>query len=126
MPNKPMEFYGNQEAPDQEIGELMAEEIKHSPKATGELVERLIDFHSSSPAISGGDIDATWEESEDTGDETVFSSNPTPDQSDVERNAHAMGIDFQDNEELDFVEKIEERDENRFELDERSKTNGSI
>lgn len=126
MPNKPLEYYGNQEAPDQEVSELMAEEIKNSPKATGELVERLIEFHSSSPAMSGGDIDAEWEESEDTGDEAVFGHNPTPDQSNVEANAHAMGIDFQDDEELDFMEKMEERDANRFELEEESKTNGSI
>lgn len=126
MPSKPLEFYGNQEAPDREIGELMAEEIKKSPKATGELVERLIDFHTSSPAASGGDIDAEWEEAEDTGDETVFGHNPTPDQSNVEENAHAMGIDFKDDEVLDFVEKIEARDENRFELEEESKTDGTI
>jgi len=32
-----------------------------------------------------------------------------------------MGINFEDNEPLDFVEKMEKRDRNRFELDEDSK-----
>lgn len=33
-----------------------------------------------------------------------------------------MGIDFQDNEPLDFLEKLDNRDRNRFELDENSKS----
>ena len=55
--------------------------------------------------------------------ETVAGDNPTPDQSDVEENAHAVGVNFEDNEQLDFLEKIEKRDRDRFELDPRSKTN---
>jgi Family of unknown function (DUF6335) len=58
----------------------------------------------------------------DSGAEAVFGHNPTPDQSDVEENAHAMGINFEDNEPLDILEKIEKRDRNRFELDEDSKS----
>jgi hypothetical protein len=77
---------------------------------------------AASPADSGGDIDAEWEEVNTSGEEAVFGSNPTPDQSDVEANAHAMGIDFQDNEPLDFVRKLEKRDQDRFELDESSKS----
>lgn len=126
MPAKNLEFYGLQEAPDEEISEIIAEEIAHSPKNTADLIERLSENTSVSPASSGGDIDADWEDSEDTGDESVFGHNPTPDQSNVEQNAHAMGIDFRDDEPLDFVKKIEERDEDRFELDEDSAPGGTI
>jgi hypothetical protein len=35
-----------------------------------------------------------------------------------------MGVSFEDNEELEFIDKIEKRDRERFELDERSKTEG--
>lgn len=126
MPTKNLEFYGAQEVPDEEISEIIAEEIAHSPKNTEELLERLTDNNAASPASSGGDIDAEWEEAEDSGDESVFGHNPTPDQSDVERNAHAMGIDFQDNEPLDFLKKIDKRDEERFELDQESAEGGSI
>lgn len=126
MPVKNLEFYGAQEVPDEEISEIIAEEIAHSPKNTAELIERLTDNTSASPASSGGDIDADWEDSEDSGDESVFGHNPTPDQSNVEQNAHAMGIDFRDDEPLDFVRKIEERDEDRFELDEDSAPDGTI
>jgi hypothetical protein len=126
MPVKNMEFYGSQEMPDEEIAKLIAEEVARTPKNSAELVARLSENTSSSPATSGGDIDADWEDSEDTGDESVFGHNPTPDQSDVEQNAHAMGIDFRDDEPLDFLRKIEGRDEDRYELDEDSARGGSI
>lgn len=108
-----------------EIAEVIEAEIAGAPKAPSELEERLEENHAASPADSGGDIDADWEEVNTSGAESVFGHNPTPDQSDVEENAHAMGIDFADNEPLDFVEKIEKRDRNRFELDEGSKSGGN-
>jgi hypothetical protein len=40
----------------------------------------------------------------------------------VEENAHAIGVNFEDNEELDFLGKIERRDRDRFELEQQSKT----
>jgi hypothetical protein len=33
-----------------------------------------------------------------------------------------VGVNFEDNEELDFLDKIEKRDRDRYELDEGSKT----
>jgi len=126
MTGKDLEFYAKETPTDQEIKELMDEEIAHAPQAPNELAERLREHNSSSPADSGGDIDASWEEVNSTGAESVFGHNPTPDQSDVEENAHAMGIDFQDNEPLDLLEKMEKRDRNRFELDEDSKTKGDM
>jgi hypothetical protein len=121
---KDLEFYDNEEPPNEEIKEFMDEEIAHVPQAPNELTSRLQDHNSTSPADSGGDIDADWEESADDGAETFAGHNPTPDQSDVEENAHAMGIDFEDNEPLDFLEKIEKRDRDRYELNENSKTGG--
>jgi len=58
----------------------------------------------------------------DSGTESVSGDNPTPDQSDVEENAHAVGVNFEDNQELDFTEQLERRDRDRFEMDPRSKT----
>ncbi|MFM9904197.1 MAG: DUF6335 family protein [Pyrinomonadaceae bacterium] len=116
------EFYENEEVVSEEFQSEIDGEIDSTPRAPGELLERLTENTSTSPADSGGDIDANWEDAEGSGDEAVFGDNPTPDQSDVEANAHAMGIDFQDNEPLDFIEKMEKRDRDRFELDERSKS----
>ncbi len=122
MNGRALEFYGNEPNPNEEIKDLMDDEIAHVPQAPNELIERLLDHHSSSPADSGGDIDAEWEDVNDSGAESVFGHNPTPDQSDVEENAHAMGIDFEDNEPLDFLKKLEKRDRKRYELDESSKS----
>jgi hypothetical protein len=108
--------------PDPEIEEFMEEEIARAPKDPGQLAQRLRNNTSSSPRDAGGDLDASWEDVNDSGEESVAGDNPTPDQSDVEENAHAIGVNFEDNEELDVLDKIERRDRNRFELDPRSKT----
>ena len=122
MPVKPMEMSDDEPTVDREIKDVMEDEIRRAPSTPSELEERLRHSNAASPADSGGDIDADWEDVNQTGSEAVFGHNPTPDQSDVEENAHAMGIDFQDNEPLDFVEKLRKRDRDRFELDESSKS----
>jgi hypothetical protein len=126
MNGKALEFYTGEPLADERIREFMNEEIEKTPKAPNELTERLSEHHSSSPADSGGDIDAEWEEVNGSGAEAVFGHNPTPDQSDVEENAHAMGIDYEDNEPLDFLGKLEKRDQDRFELREISKTDDDM
>ncbi|MDQ3635666.1 MAG: DUF6335 family protein [Acidobacteriota bacterium] len=121
MSGKELEFYENQPVPDKDVQELMEEEIEHAPKAPGELKERLAEHNSTSPALSGGDIDAEWEDANDSGAESVGGHNPTPDQSDSEANAKAMGVSFEDNEPLNFDEKHERKDRFRDELKESSK-----
>lgn len=106
--------------PNPEIEEFMEEEIARAPKDPGQLAQRLRNNTAASPKDAGGDLDAAWED--DSGSETVSGHNPTPDQSDVEENAHAVGVNFEDNEELEFIDKIERRDRDRYELDPRSKT----
>lgn len=121
MSGKELEFYENQPVPDKDVQELMEEEIEHAPKAPGELKERLAEHNSTSPALSGGDIDAEWEDANDSGAESVGGHNPTPDQSDSEANANAMGVSFEDNEPLNFDEKHDRKDKFRDELKESSK-----
>ena len=120
----PLEFYEDESVVSEEFQAEIDDEIASVPDSPSELVERLRENTAASPADSGGDIDADWEDVNGSGDESVFGGNPTPDQSDVEANAHAMGINFEDDEPLDFTEKIEERDRDRFELDEDSKGEG--
>jgi Family of unknown function (DUF6335) len=107
--------------PDPEIEEFMELEISRAPKDSELLAHRLRNNTAASPKDAGGDLDANWEEVSDSGSETVAGDNPTPDQSLVEENAKAMGVSFEDNKELDFLEKIEKRDRDRYELEERSK-----
>jgi hypothetical protein len=126
MPTKrpeDFEYFSNNPnyVPDPEIEEFMEEEISRAPKDADLLAQRLRENTAASPQDAGGDLDATWEDVNESGTETIAGDNPTPDQSDVEENAHAMGVNFEDNEELRFLEKIEKRDRDRFELDEDSK-----
>ncbi|OLE50922.1 MAG: hypothetical protein AUG51_25440 [Acidobacteria bacterium 13_1_20CM_3_53_8] len=109
--------------PDPEIEEFMEEEISRSPKDPELLAQRLRNNTASSPSDSGGDMDADWEDVNNGGTESVAGDNPTPDQSIVEENARAVGVTYEDNEDLEILEKIERRDRERFELDERSKAN---
>lgn len=113
---------GAEYVPDPEIEEFMEEEIARAPKDPALLAQRLRNNTASSPSDAGGDPDATWEDVNDSGTESVSGDNPTPDQSNVEENAHAVGVNFEDNEELEFFDKIDRRDRDRFELDQRSKT----
>lgn len=113
--------------PDPEIEEFMELEIAHAPKDPELLAHRLRNNTAASPRDAGGDLDADWEDVNDSGSETVAGDNPTPDQSLVEENAAAIGVNYEDNEELEFIDKIEKRDRDRFELEEGSKaTDNSI
>ena len=107
--------------PDPEIEEFMEQEISRAPKDPELLAHRLRNNTAASPRDAGGDLDANWEDVNDSGSETVAGDNPTPDQSLVEENALAMGVSYEDNEELEFIDKIEKRDRERYELDENSK-----
>ena len=107
--------------PDPEIEEFMELEISRAPKDADLLANRLRNNTAASPKDSGGDLDANWEDVNESGSETIAGHNPTPDQSLVEENAKAIGVSFEDNEELDFLEKIEKRDRDRYELEEQSK-----
>lgn len=107
--------------PDPEIEEFMEHEIAHAPRDPELLAHRLRNNTAASPRDAGGDLDAAWEDVNDSGSETVAGDNPTPDQSLVEENASAMGVSYEDNEELEFIDKIEKRDRDRYELDENSK-----
>jgi hypothetical protein len=122
-PSEEFEYLSNNPdyIPDPEIEEFMEEEILRAPKDAELLAHRLRNNTAASPRDAGGDLEANWDDVNESGSETVAGDNPTPDQSLVEENAQAMGVSFEDNEELEFIDKIEKRDRERFELDERSK-----
>jgi hypothetical protein len=71
----------------------------------------------TSPVLTGGDVDADWEDAYAVGDEAPGGDNPTPDQDRVDDIGRAMGIEYADNEELKGSDKIAERDKHRWELD---------
>jgi len=81
------------------------------------LRERYDEHTETSPALTGGDVDADWESAYSVGDEAPGGDNPTPDQDLVDDIGRAVGVEYQDNEELKGEAKISKRDRNRWELD---------
>ena len=81
------------------------------------LAERLKNDPLADPVVTGGDLDAQIESAQFSGDESAVSSMPTPDQNDVDNIGRAMGVTYQEDEELKVGEKEESRDRNRWELD---------
>ncbi len=71
----------------------------------------------TSPAMTGGDVDADWEDAYAIGDEAPGGDNPTPDQDRVDDIGRALGIEYADNEELKAADKVAKRDKHRWELD---------
>jgi hypothetical protein len=105
---------------DEQIAEDFAERQGLYSGGRDELQETLEEYHSLSPILSGGDIDAAWEDSNVAGEESVGGSVLTPDQDVVDELGEAAGITYRDDEPLDTEEKLRRRDEDRWELDPRS------
>jgi hypothetical protein len=70
-----------------------------------------------SPEITAGDLDADIEDAYFTGEEAPGGDNPTPDQDIVDDIGRALGVQYEDNEELKAADKVVERDTHRWELD---------
>jgi uncharacterized protein DUF6335 len=92
---------------------------KGSAARTGRkgLEANLRRHNDMSPALTGGDVDADWENAYFSGDEAPGGDNPTPDADVVDDIGRALGVEYQDNEELQGSEKVTERDTHRWELD---------
>jgi hypothetical protein len=82
-----------------------------------EMAEARQDHATMTPAITGGDVDANLEAAYFSGDEAPGGDNPTPDQDVVDEIGKALGVEYQDNEELNPGDKVGERDKHRWELD---------
>ena len=72
---------------------------------------------SMTRGITGGDVDVNLEQAYFSGDEAPGGDNPTPDQDIVDDIGKAIGVEYQDNEELRGSDKVAARDKHRWELD---------
>ena len=86
-----------------------------------EMKDRIAKTTGAGPALTGGDIDADWESAESIGDEAPGGDNPTPDQDVVDDIGRALGVEYDDDEELQGGAEIVDRDRHRWELDPASK-----
>ena len=84
---------------------------------TRRLRDEMQQYTSTSPELTGGDIDAAWEQAEAVGDEAVGGTVATPDQDIVDDLGKAVGTEMHDKEDYYGFDKYEVRDDRRWELD---------
>lgn len=101
---------------DKDIKEDFAERQSLANGGRESLLEELEEHNSLSPRLSGGDIDAAWQDSNVAGEESVGGSVPTPDQDVVDELGEGAGLTYKDDEPLDYDRKVLDRDRNRWEL----------
>ena len=82
-----------------------------------EMKQRADQLTQTGPALTCGDVDGDFESAYSVGDEAPGGDNPTPDQDIVDDIGKAVGVEYEDNEELKGEEKISKRDRKRWELD---------
>ena len=102
---------------DKDIKEDFAERQSLASGGRDALLEELEEHNSLSPRLSGGDIDAAWQDSNVAGEESVGGSVSTPDQDVVDELGEGAGLTYKDDEPLDYDRKVLDRDRNRWELD---------
>ncbi|MGH9141440.1 MAG: DUF6335 family protein, partial [Vicinamibacterales bacterium] len=81
-----------------------------------EIAANLREHHGMND-VTGGDPDVDIEDAYFAGEEAPGGDNPTPDQDIVEDIGKALGVTYDDSEELKGANKLEERDKHRWELD---------
>jgi hypothetical protein len=73
--------------------------------------------HHGMDGVTGGDPDVDIDDAYFAGEEAPGGDNPTPDQDIVEDIGKALGVTYDDSEELKGSDKVVERDKHRWELD---------
>jgi hypothetical protein len=97
---------------------LDVDRFRGAARSGRKALDRSLHEHTGmTPSITGGDLDADWENAYFSGDEAPGGDNPTPDQDNVEEMGEALGLSYDDNEELKGSDKVSERDRHRWELD---------
>ncbi|WP_444980501.1 DUF6335 family protein [Microseira wollei] len=104
----------------QEITESYGTGVKDEPGyniGRRRLRDEMQQYTSTNPELTGGDIDAAWEQAEAVGDEAVGGTVATPDQDIVDDLGKAVGTEMHDKEDYYGFDKYETRDDRRWELD---------
>ncbi|WP_392481774.1 DUF6335 family protein [Nostoc sp. C110] len=78
------------------------------------------EYTETSPELTGGDVDAYWQDADAVGDEAVGGSTATPDKNVTEELEAAVGLEMADSEFLHTNDILEDRDGDRWELDPKS------
>lgn len=111
---------GDSEELPQEVTESYGTGVQQEPglNVGGRTMrDRMDQYTSTGPELTGGDIDARWDQAAIVGDEAVGGTVATPDQSIVEELGAAVGIDYDDAQPIQTNDILEGRDSQRWELD---------
>ncbi len=104
----------------QEITESYGTGVKEAPGFNiggRSMQDEAKEYTFTSPELTGGDVDARWEEAADVGDEAVGGTVATPDQNVTEDLEKAVGLEMDDRAFLRTQDILEQRDNRRWELD---------
>ncbi|MEC4985205.1 MAG: DUF6335 family protein [Oscillatoria sp. PMC 1068.18] len=86
----------------------------------GEIIEEATTTMAAGGEVTAGDLDANQYQAKVSGEEAVGGLTPTPDQNVTEEMQSAMGISAAETEPVQTTEKLQRRDENRWQLDPES------
>jgi hypothetical protein len=91
------------------------------PGESGTIVASLAEIgahHETSPKLTGGDLDADWQNAWGAGDEAVGGSTATPDQDVVDELGEALGVAQEPDAEVQTSgEILAERDRHRWNIE---------
>ncbi|ACC84525.1 DUF6335 family protein [Nostoc punctiforme] len=107
----------------QEITESYGTGVKELPgyNIGGRSIrEERREYTETSPELTGGDVDAYWQDADAVGDEAVGGTTATPDKNVTEELEAAVGLEMADSEFLHTNDILEDRDSDRWELDPKS------
>jgi len=82
--------------------------------------DRQRNYNEADAVLTGGDIDANYEQANAVGDESVGGTAPTPDMDIVDDLGRAVGLEMDDKTFLMTNDLLENRDERRWELEPKS------
>lgn len=105
------DYYENQPLSETEAYRDLSQTVSTSDQLTGKSGRMTEDR----AGLSGGDPDVS-PQGIDAGTETPGGSEPTPDQDLVDEIGKAAGVTYQDDQPLNFGEKVKAHDDDRWEL----------
>ena len=97
--------------------EIPYEGITDRNQGIGEILEEDADNMIISGNVSGGDMEVNQYQAEVEGDEAVGGTTPTPDQNVTEYIEKSVGLEMDDRAFLRTNDILEQRDDQRYELD---------
>lgn len=102
------ELDGDYEIDNNDIVTTINPESDHQKEAVSgaiNSIQKKREITNDDPSVSSNDIDANWQDSNVTGEESSLGSNPTPDQDQVDSISEPWGTSYDYDQELDVNKK---------------------